>query len=303
MHEGDVRLDGGGDVECLRSLEDRGAGPCPGRCGRRGTRARAHAHAPHAHARARAHARPTPTPAPTPAEPDDKTLERTPGLTAPLPLVKAAAPKPHAGLAGTPGVSPAMGASDAEALVKVFIFSDFQCPVCRRAVEPMKKLARAFPGEVQVVFKQHPLSSHSRAEPAARATMAAMAQGRFWEMHDRLFEAQGALDDEGLRTAAQALGLDMAAWEKALTDTAITAQIAYESAQAEALDAGGTPAFFINGTKTVGWGSYMGVESQVKQALEAARALLAKGVARADVARLATAAVDAKAAAVLFGGR
>lgn len=252
---------------------------------------------------------PVPTPAPvtaptsSPAEPDDKTLERTPGLTAPLPLVRAAAPKPHAGLAGTPGVSPAMGASDAEALVKVFVFSDFQCPVCRRAVEPMKKLARAFPGEVQVIFKQHPLSSHQRAEPAARAAMAAMAQGKFWEMHDRLFDAQSQLDDASLRATAEALGLDLAAYDKALTDPAISAQIAYESEQAEVLEAQGTPAFFVNGDKTVGWGSYMGIEAQVKQAVEAAKALLAKGVPRAEVAEKATAEKDAKTAAVLFGRR
>jgi len=194
-----------------------------------------------------------------------------------------------------------MGASDADALVKVFVFSDFQCPVCRRAVEPLKKLARAFPGEVQVIFKQHPLSSHQRADPAARASLAAMAQGKFWEMHDRLFEAQSQLDDQGLRAAAQALGLDMAAWDKSLTDPALVAQIAYEGAQAEALDAKGTPAFFVNGDKTVGWGSYMGIESQVKQALDDARALLAKGTARADVARIATAAKDPQTAAILFG--
>lgn len=240
-----------------------------------------------------------PAPA-TPAEPDDKTLEHSPGLTAPLPLVKAAAPKPFAGLAGAPGESPAMGAPDADALVKVFVFSDFQCPVCRRAVEPLKKLVRAFP-EVQVVFKQHPLPMHQRADAAARASMAAFAQGRFWEMHDRLFEAQNALDDGDLANHAQGLGLDMTAWQAALNDPKVAAQIAYESAQAEKLEANGTPAFFVNGEKTVGWGSYYGVEAQVRQALEAAKALLAKGVPKADVARQATAAKDAAIAAVLFG--
>ena len=243
---------------------------------------------------------PAPAPSTSPAEPDDKTLERTPGLTPPLPLVKAAAPKPFAGLAGTPGESPAMGASDADALVKVFVFSDFQCPVCRRAVEPMKKLVRAFP-EVQVVFKQHPLAMHQRADAAARASMAAFAQGKFWEMHDRLFEAQNALDDADLANHAQGLGLDMAAWQAALNDPKIAAQIAYESAQAEKLEANGTPAFFVNGDKTVGWGSYFGVEAEVRRAIEDAKALLAKGVPKAEVVRQATAAKDPGVAAVLFG--
>lgn len=85
----------------------------------------------------------------------------------------------------------------------------------------------------------------------------------------------------------------MAAYDKAFADPAIAERIAYEAAQAEALDAKGTPAFFVNGQKTVGWGSYMGIESQVKQSLEAARALVAKGTPKADVAKVATAAVNA----------
>jgi protein-disulfide isomerase len=235
----------------------------------------------------------------TPVEPDDKTLERTPGLTPVLPLVKAKAPPAVEGMAGKPGESPAMGPDDA--IVKVFIFSDFQCPVCRRAVEPMKKLVRAFPEDVQVIFKHHALPSHPRAEPAARATLAAFRQGRFWEMHDKVFDNQQGLDDATLRAQAIAVGCDGAKYDADLIDPALAEQVVYESAQAAAIEAQGTPAYIINGDLTVGWGSYLGVESQVRRAIEDAKKLLAEGTPRAEVAQKATAAKNAKAATVLFG--
>lgn len=240
-----------------------------------------------------------PAPPAEPAEPDDKTLERSPGLTPVLPLVKAPAPPAIKDLAGTPGESPAMGPNDA--IVKVFLFSDFQCPVCRRAVEPMKKLVRAFPGDVQVIFKHHALPSHSQAEPAARASLAAFRQGRFWEMHDRLFENQQGLDEATLRSQAISAGCDGAKYDTDFADPAIAAQVAFESAQAQAIDAMGTPAYIINGDKTVGWGSYLGMESQVRRALDEARQMVTDGVPRAEVAKKATEKRDAAMAKVLFG--
>jgi protein-disulfide isomerase len=238
-------------------------------------------------------------PAMSKPEPDDKELERTPGLTPVLPLVKAKAPPAVEGLAGKPGESPAMGPDDA--IVKVFIFSDFQCPVCRRAVEPMKKLARTFPEDVQVIFKHHALPSHSRAEPAARASLAAFRQGKFWEMHDKMFDNQQALDDATLRAQAIALGCDGAQYDKDLADSALAEQVAYESAQAQAIEAQGTPAYIINGDLTVGWGSYLGVESQVRRAIDEAKKLQNEGTPRAEVAKKATALKNEKAAKILFG--
>ena len=234
----------------------------------------------------------------SPAEPDDRTLEHSPGLTAVLPATTAPAPKPAKGLAGTPGPSPAMGPNDA--LVKVIVFSDFQCPVCRRAVEPLKKLVRKLGPDVQVIFKQNPLSTHQRALPAARAALAAFRQGKFWEFHDQMFEAQ-RLDDANIAGYVDALGLDRVRYAKDVDDAGLAAQIAYETAQAEALDLRGTPAFVVNGQKTVGWGSYVGLESQVQQALTKARALLDSGATRADAAERATVATDPAVAAILFG--
>ena len=214
---------------------------------------------------------------------DDKTMEASPGLTAALPLVKASYTS-----AGTTYDSPAMGPNDAK--VKVIVYSDFQCPVCRRAVEPLKALVRAA-GDVQVIWRNHPLAMHDRAEPAARAAMAAFRQGKFWEMHDRIFESR-ALGDADLRAHAQGAGLDMARYDKDLADPTLAAQIAAESAQADALDAQGTPAFFVNGDKTVGWGSRLGLQYQIDQARTAAGD---------KTAEQATQAKDASAAKVIFG--
>ncbi|MFO0748621.1 MAG: thioredoxin domain-containing protein [Myxococcota bacterium] len=191
---------------------------------------------------------------------------------------------------GPAGLDPAMGPNDAK--VKVIVFSDFQCPVCRRAVEPLKKIVRDMAPDVQVIWRNHPLPSHARAEPAARAAMAAFRQGKFWEVHDRFFEAQSALSDDELRQHAAATGLDLAQFDKDLVDPALAKQVADEAAQAEALGAAGTPAFFVNGEKTVGWGSMMGLRYQIEQALKAGGGKSAEEATRAK---------DPAVAKLLFG--
>src|SRR5690348_12792266 len=85
-------------------------------------------------------------------------LEGTPGSTAPLTDATQPAPAPMEGLDGAPGPSPAYG--PASAPVYVFVLTDFQCPVCRRAVEPLKYLARRYPNDVRLVVKQNALVSH-----------------------------------------------------------------------------------------------------------------------------------------------
>src|SRR5688572_17149975 len=92
-------------------------------------------------------------------------LEHTPGSTPPLEDAKQAAPAPVSGLEGAPGVSPAYG--PATAPVYVFLLTDFQCPVCRRVVEPLKYLARRYPNDVRVVVKHNALVTHNRAAAAA----------------------------------------------------------------------------------------------------------------------------------------
>jgi len=210
-----------------------------------------------------------------------KDLERSPGKT---PSLKQASVKPgpkHATIEGTPGPSPGFGPDDAP--VKVFIFSDFQCPVCRRVVEPVKKLARDYGDKVQIIFKQNALKMHRQAEIAAAASMAAFRQGKFWEFHDKVFVNQRLLQRSDLLNVARQLGLDMKRFEKDLDDPKLRLQIVYERDLAAKIGATGTPGFFINGQLLRGWGSYGGFKGMVDRALKAAQNL-PPGTKKKDVA-------------------
>jgi len=211
-------------------------------------------------------------------------LEGTPGSTPPLTDATEPAPAPVEGLDGAPGPSPAYGPVSAP--VYVFILTDFQCPVCRRMVEPMKYLARRYPTEVRLVVKQNALVSHGRAAAAAAASIAAFRQGKYGAYSDRLFSNPGGLDDDGLVTNGQALGLDAERFKKDMADPAVAAQVKYENALANKLELSSTPGFIINGTKQMGWGSYMGMKSAVDK--ELARAKQIAGVAPDRVAYEAT---------------
>ena len=216
-----------------------------------------------------------------------KEMEKKPGATGALKTTTAVAGKKHPDVAGTPGPSPATGSD--EAMVKIYVFSDFQCPVCKRVVEPMKSVAREFGDKVQVIFKQNALDMHPNAFVAAAASMAAYKQGKFWQMHDKLFQNQRNLSEPDLLVYAEELGLDMTKFKADMNSPAIAAQIEYERNLAAALEMRGTPGFFVNGNKMVGWGSYGGFRSVVTRALKAAEgAQLTTKVAPVDVARIAT---------------
>jgi protein-disulfide isomerase len=247
---------------------------------------------------------PPPAPAPRPASPvaspsspgDTLALERNPGQTPPLPDVAFPAPAAIEGHPGAPGPSPSMGPEDAPVIL--FVFSDFQCPVCRRAVEPLKKLVRDLAPDVRVVFKQMALPSHPRARGAAIASLAAFRAGHFFAFHDRLFASQRELDDATLRAHAEAVGADLATYDDALQDPALGAQVDHESAVGTTLGVRGTPGFIVNGKVSVGWGSYAGLEGTVRGAVEAWRASgLPRGL---ETARRLTAETDPNAAEALF---
>jgi protein-disulfide isomerase len=213
-------------------------------------------------------------------------LERTPGSTPPLPQGVEPAPAAVAGLGGIPGPSPACGPEDAP--VRIYLFTDFQCPVCPRVVEPIKHLARAYPNDVRIVLKENPLPIHNRAARLAAASLAALRQGKFWELHDRLFSGDRRFEDSDLITYAQALGLDVARFRHDMDDEAVVEQVKYESELAKSIDLGSTPGLIVNGTRHMGWGSYMSLENVVKQELARARKIAQGGVPAGRVAYEAT---------------
>jgi protein-disulfide isomerase len=97
------------------------------------------------------------------------------------------------------------------------------------------------------VFKHNPLSFHQRAMPAAIAAECAREQGKFWEMEDKIFANQRAIEDADLENYAKEVGVDVGRWKKCFTDGTPRQRIMQDQATAMRLGARGTPAFYING--------------------------------------------------------
>jgi protein-disulfide isomerase len=174
------------------------------------------------------------------------------------------------------GNSPSVGPAGAK--VTVIEVTDFECPFCSRANSTMKQLLGQYPNDVRVVVKQNPLGFHKNANMAAQAALAAHEQGKYWEMHHKLFENQKSLDRASLEKFAQELGLDMAKFKSALDTQKFKDQIDSEQRTAVGLGAGGTPSFFINGRKVVGAQPLERFKQVVDEEIKKADALLAKGV-------------------------
>ncbi len=135
----------------------------------------------------------------------------------------------------------------ANAPVTIVEFSDFECPYCGRAEETVAEVMRVYGDKVRLVFRDLPLPNHTNAPKAAEAAHCADEQGKYWEMHAKLFANQRALEVPALKGYAKDLKLDQAKFDKCL-DSGATAALVEEGRKAGS-EAGvnGTPAFFVNG--------------------------------------------------------
>ena len=149
-----------------------------------------------------------------------------------------------------PGDAPSKGPANAPLVLVVF--SDFQCPFCKRVEPTLAEIEKHYAGKVRVVWKNFPLPFHNNAEPAAEAAMAADAQGKFWPMHDRLFAHNTELDRESLENDAAAIGLDLPRFRADLDAGRYKARIEADKQEGSELGVVGTPAVFINGRKVAG---------------------------------------------------
>jgi predicted DsbA family dithiol-disulfide isomerase len=143
--------------------------------------------------------------------------------------------------------SPVRGAPMAP--VTIVEFSDFECPHCARAAPLLHRTLREFEGRVKLVFKQYPLDQHPRAAVAARASIAAGRQGKFWEMHDLMFENQRALEDDDLERYATQLGLDLARFRADMASAEAQARVDQDRAEGRRVGVQGTPTVFVNGRR------------------------------------------------------
>jgi protein-disulfide isomerase len=181
-------------------------------------------------------------------------------------------------------VPPALGPLPAKVLV--VIFSDFQCPVCRRSADATQQIAEEFPGEVRVEFWQHALTAHPQAEDAAIASLAAQRQGKFWEYHDEVFRNQSALDAGSLAGYAQSVGLDVDRFKADCANPELRARADSEASVAERMGAHSTPAFLVNGKLAIGWGSWYALRADVERELNEAKKLEAQGTSVAQIGDL-----------------
>ena len=135
----------------------------------------------------------------------------------------------------------------ADAPVTLVEYGDFECPFCGQAYPIVKALEKAYPKQLRVVFRSFPLAQHPHAEAAAGAAEFAADHGKFWEMHDLLYEHQHALDSKHLLVYAGQLGLDPDGLAEALRDQRYRPVIEEVKEGGEASGIPGTPAFFLNG--------------------------------------------------------
>jgi protein-disulfide isomerase len=149
------------------------------------------------------------------------------------------------------GQSQVKGNKDAK--VTIVEFSDFQCPFSKRFHAVIEDVLKAYPNDVKFVFKNFPLSMHPQARSAAKASLAAAEQGKYWQMVDLLFQNNQVLSEDKYKELAGQLGMNVgkfmkdykdkdAEWEKRIKDDMVLAS---------SVDVRGTPTFFVNGMKTM----------------------------------------------------
>ena len=136
-------------------------------------------------------------------------------------------------------------------------YGDFECPYCGQAHSVIKQILGEMVSELRFVFRHFPLAQiHPHAETAALAAEAAGAQGRFWEMHDILFENQIALEEEDLLQYAEALNLDTTEFSEALATGKHLPRIKQDFMGGVRSGVNGTPTFFVNGKRHDGSYAY-----------------------------------------------
>ena len=131
--------------------------------------------------------------------------------------------------------------------VTIVEFSDFECPFCQQAHPVIGAVAREHSDRVAFAFKHYPLSMHEHSRAASSAAIAAQRQGKFWEMHDVLFENQQELAPSAIEAYASRLGLDMERFRADMAAEETEALIERNRSEGRELGVDGTPRIFVNG--------------------------------------------------------
>jgi protein-disulfide isomerase len=138
----------------------------------------------------------------------------------------------------------------ADAAVTLVEYGDYECPYCGAAYPIVKELQARMGDRLRFVFRNFPITtSHPHAEQAAEAAEAASAQGRFWEMHDLLYENQRRLRDQDLHSYAEQLGLDVEQFDKDLAGHVHAPRVREDFMSGVRSGVNGTPSFYVNGVR------------------------------------------------------
>jgi protein-disulfide isomerase len=138
----------------------------------------------------------------------------------------------------------------ADAAVTLVEYGDYECPYCGAAYPVIKQVQARMGERLRFVFRNFPITtSHPHAEQAAEAAEAAAAQGRFWPMHDLLYENQKNLGDRDLRAYAERLGLDVELFDTELAGHVHAARVRDDFMSGVRSGVNGTPTFYINGVR------------------------------------------------------
>jgi diadenylate cyclase len=181
----------------------------------------------------------------------------------------------------------ARGPSDAP--VTLVKYGDYECPYCGEAHPVLKELQQRVGEQVRFVFRHFPLDSvHPRARLAAQAAEAAASQGRFWEMHDLLYENQNKLSEEDLNRYAAKLGLDLRRFEEDLASDHHAWRIEEDRLGGTRAGVEGTPGFFVNGVRYTGPVDVGGLLAAIEEATSSSGASLGVGSAVERMGPLAT---------------
>jgi len=155
--------------------------------------------------------------------------------------------------AGAPGAQPPHASGREGAPLTLEEFGDYQCPPCGNFYPEVEKIRTDYGDKLHFIFRQFPLTrAHANALVAAHAAEAAGLQGKFWEMHDRLFRNQNSWAKDAnpraiFETYAAALGLDLERFKRDMNNAEVDARIVADHERGQSLGVTSTPTFFLNG--------------------------------------------------------
>ncbi len=187
----------------------------------------------------------------------DTQIEKMQTVEADVKQIKSAPGQPARPAAPTPSVvkgvriddDPIKG--DAKAPITIVEFSDFECPFCKRSNDQViSKIDEEYikTGKVKLVFRDFPLGFHKQAIPAAVAANCAGEQGKYWEVHDFLFQSRNNVNQAAVLNAAESLGLDKAKLQACMSDPSKVAEVNKDMEEGKKYGVRGTPSYFIGKT-------------------------------------------------------